>query len=161
MSQLLSPSPRLRAALTQGPEALLATRAEPVTVKQGPARQAPRKKPAGSPEQAPTTHSSQVAGTQVRCGTEKTANTPGIGNRVLVFLGSPAPSVFSTIPLPATPLPFCSSCPMSVYLRTSFTFSFLRGPARRMGRALELTGLCLDVFLDFVLVTKRLVGTAW
>lgn len=126
--------------------------------KKGPARQAPRKKPAGSPEQAPATHSSQVVGTQVRCGTEKTANTPGIGHRVLVFLGSPAPSVFSTIPLPATPLTFCSSCPMSVCLRTSSTLSFLRGPARRMGRALELTGLCLDFFLDFVLVTERLVG---
>ena len=74
--------------------------AEPVREKKGPARQAPRKKPAGSPEWAPATHSSQVVGTQVRWGTEKIANTPGTGHRVLVFLGSPAPSVFSTTPLP-------------------------------------------------------------
>lgn len=127
--------------------------------KKGPARQAPRKKPAGSPEWAPATHSSQVVGTQVRWGTEKIAYTPGIGHRVLVFLGSPAPSVFSTTRLPATPLTFCSSCPMSVCLRTSPTLSFLWGPTRRMGRALELRGLCLDFFLlKSHLATECLVG---
>ena len=98
----------------------------------------------------------------MRYGTEKIANIPGIGHRVLVFLGSPAPSVSSTTPLPATPLTFCSSCPMSVCLRTPSTLSFLRGPARRMERALELTGLCLDFFmLKSHLATERPLGAEY
>lgn len=42
------------------------------------------------------------------------------------------------------------------------TLSFLRGPARRMERALELTGLCLDFFmLKSHLATERPLGAEY